>query len=157
MSKETLPDGRIVVGGPTDVKSKVTLSRAEIDKIKHTMYQDFLLAKQQGQIVLGYSFDNWLRDSYRVLTGGHRKADLDTEHKLGKISKAEHDALDELRIKTATAINQMDTRDLDKYGIQYLEHSQAVSVGDKTLQIPTHRKDMIKFSKDEKKNKIQEC
>jgi hypothetical protein len=151
MSRETLPDGRVVTGGPTDVKGKITLSQRELKEIKETMYKDFLGAKQEGKIALSYSFDTWMRDSYNTLRT-LRKADIDTEHRLGKISKLEHAALNELREKMMIAIMQMDTSGLDKYGVQYIDSNiakVAASQGDSTddrLLIPNHRKNIVKFN-----------
>ena len=153
MSKETLPDGRVIVGGPTDVKARITLSPRELKEIKDNMYKDFLTAKQEGKIALSYSFETWMRDSYRTLQS-LRKADIDTEHRLGKISKSEHMALNELREKMMAAIIQMDISGLDKYGVQYIDSNVArvaATHGDPTdnrLLIPSHRKNVIKFKSD---------
>ena len=150
MAKEFLPDGRVVEGGSTDVKGRVTLNPNELDGLKAQMYKDFLTAKQEGKIGLSYTFDSWLRDSCNTLRS-LRKADLETEYKLGKISKAEFDALDEMRVKMISAIIQMDVSGLDKYGIQYIDPTFAqiaagrASTLDNRLLIPSHRKDVIKF------------
>ena len=156
MAKEFLPDGRVIEGGSTDVKGRIILSRNEIDGLKAEMYKDFLTAKQEGKIGLGYTFDSWLRDSINTLSS-LRKADLETEYKLGKISKAEFDALDEMRIKMISAIMQMSVADLDKYGVQFIDPTFAqIAAGraaalDNRLLIPKHRKDVIKF-----KNEIKQ-
>jgi hypothetical protein len=156
MAKEFLPDGRVVEGGSTDVKGSIVLNRNEIDGLKAQMYKDFLTAKQEGKIGLGYTFDSWLRDSCNTLRS-LRKADLETEYKLGRISKAEFDALDEMRIKMISAIIQMDVAGLDKYGVQYIDPTFAqmaagrASPLDDRLLIPNHRKDVIKF-----KNEIKQ-
>lgn len=150
MAKEFLPDGRVVEGGSTNVTGKVSLNRYEIDGLKAEMYKDFLTAKQEGKIGLGYTFDSWLRDSCNTLRS-LRKADLETEYKLGKISKAEFDALDEMRVKMISAIIQMDVTSLDKYGVQFIDPTFAqiaagrASALDDRLLIPSHRKDVIKF------------
>jgi len=150
MAKEFLPDGRVIEGGSTDVKGRITLNKNEIDGVKAQMYQDFLTAKQEGKIGLGYNFDSWLRDSCNTLRS-LRKADIETEYKLGKISKAEFDALDEMRVKMISAIIQMDVSDLDKYGIKFINSSVATVVAGNDLLIPSHRKDVIKF-----KNEIKQ-
>ena len=153
MSRETLPDGRVIVGGPTDVKARITLTSRELKEIKENMYKDFLGAKQEGKIALSYSFDTWIRDSYNTLKT-LRKADIDTEHRLGKISKSEHTALNELREKMMVAIIRMDISGLDKYGVQYIDSNiakVAATQGDPTdnrLLIPNHRKNVIKFKSD---------
>lgn len=152
MAKEKLPDGRIIEGGPTDIKGKITITVNELKTIKKQMYADFLDAKQQGKIELGYTFDSWLRDSINTLRT-LRKADIETEWRLGKISKAEFDALEEMRCKMISAILQMNISDLDKYGVQHIDPtvSQMLSAQgqplDSRLLIPTRRKNMIKFKR----------
>jgi len=149
---EKLSDGRTIVGGPTDVKGKTTLSIEELKLIKNNMYRDFLTAKQEGKIALGYSFESWLRDSLNTLRT-LRKADIDTEHRIGKISTAEYDALDEMRQKLISAILQMDISELDKYGVQFIDPTIAQVIAsqqqplDSRLLIPNHRKDLIKFKR----------
>jgi hypothetical protein len=157
MSKETLKDGRTIEGGPTNVRGGVTVTKAGIKTLKIKMYTEFLQAKQDGKIGLSYTFDEWLKSSVDTLRT-LRKYDIDTEMNLGKISRAEHDALDEIRVKMITAIIQMDVSELDKYGVQYIDSTAAkiaagssASVLDNRLLIPTHRKDVIKFKPDAKK------
>jgi len=154
--KEVLPDGRIVTGMPTNVNADVRLTPHELKETKRQMYHDFLEAKQKGQIDLGYTFDSWLRNSLDTLRT-IRKADIDTEYKLGKIGKLEHDALEEMRVKLISAILRMDTMDLDKYGVQYIDPTTAqllqqqdspVSQVDNRLLIPQHRKGKVKFKRD---------
>lgn len=152
MSKETTPDGRVIEGVSTDVKGTINLNVNEMNGIKAQMYKDFLEAKQSGKIGLAYTFDSWLRDSLNTL-GSLRKADIETEFRLGKISKVEFDALDELRTKTISGIINMDISDLDKYGVQYIDPTVAQVIAgqsssrlDNRLLIPTHRKDVIKIS-----------
>ncbi len=147
MAKEILADGREVEGGATNVRGSIALTPNELRLIKKQMYVDFLNAKQEGKIGLSYTFDSWLRDSCNTLRT-LRKYDIETEHKLGKISKAEFDALEEMRVK-------MDISDLDKYGIQHINPSFSQMVNnsaiDNRLLVPQHRKNIIKFKKDEVK------
>jgi len=146
MAKEKLPDGRIITGGPTNVKGNVNLNVSEIKALKEQMYQDFLLAKQEGKVTLEYTFDSWLRDSINMLRNV-RQADIVTEYKLGKISKSEYDALEEMRVKMISAIIRMDIRDLDKYGIQHLDPSIATVRTGGGLLLPDYRKNKVKFNK----------
>jgi len=146
MSKERLPDGRIIEGGHTDVKGSINITISGIKELKQQMYQDFILAKQQGKINLEYTFESWLRDSMNMLRTV-RQADIVTEYKLGKISKAEYDALEEMRQKMITAIIRMDINDLDKYGISQIDSSIATVRTGGGLLIPNYRKNTVKFKK----------
>jgi len=150
MTKERLPDGRIIEGGPSNVRGKVTLSREELKIVKSNMYRDFLLAKKGGQISLSYTFDLWLRDSMNMLRGV-RQADIKTELMLGKVSQAEFDALDEMRLKMISAILQMDISDMDKYGIQYIDPS-ATEMKKAQVLVPEYRKNKVRFHRDPEEN-----
>jgi hypothetical protein len=144
---ERLPDGRVVTGGPTDVKGKVTLTANEKKELKQQMYQDFLSAKQTGKINLEYTFDSWIRDSMEMLKGA-RKAEIETQRRVGTLSEAEYKALNEVRENMISAIIQMDFSEFDKYGIQFIDPSSAtVRTGDGLL-LPSHRKDVVKFKKE---------
>jgi len=159
MSKETTPDGRVIEGVSTNVKGTIRLNENELNGIKAQIYKDFLEAKQSGKIGLAYTFDSWIRDSLNTLRT-LRRADLETEFRLGKIAKVEFDALDELRTKMISGIIKMDISDLDKYGVQYIDPTVAQVVAgqsssrlDNRLLIPNHRKDVIKIKPEEIRQK----
>ena len=152
---ETLKDGRVIHGGPSDVKGRTSLTAAEKKTLKMQMYNDFLTAKGAGQISLGATFDTWLRNAAEMLRT-RRKKELDDDLNVGRISQAEHSALNELRENTLNAIITMDCSELDKFGVQFVNPesmSDPVNTGDELL-LPNHRKNKVKFTRDTMKPKI---
>ena len=147
---EKRADGRVITGGPTDVKGKVTLSSGDKKELKDQMYQDFLTAKQTGKIQIEYKFDSWLRDSVQVLRGP-RKTELDMQFQLGTLAESEHKALNELRENMISMIISMDVSGLDQYGLNYITPTTTEMVNSQTgerLLIPTHRKGVVKIPRE---------
>jgi hypothetical protein len=152
MAEET-PLGIRVEGHPSDVKGSIVpfATPRESQKLKDEMYKDFLLAKSQGEIALDYHFQSWVNRSLNMLRE-HRKRDILSEWEMGKIGKAEYDALEEMRVKMIEAIVHMDLSDLDAYGIQHLDLSKAAAAtvesaptNGRQKMTPEHRKNVVKF------------
>jgi len=148
---ETTPLGVSVSGNPGDVAGSVKsfVPPAEMRKLKEEMYSDFLLAKQKADVPLDYPFAKWVRRSLETLEN-RRKHDIRTEWEMGRIGKAEHDVLEEFRLKMVEAIRKMDVSDLDQYGIQHLNPQalQMVQAGARVTehveQTPTYRPGVVK-------------
>ena len=139
---EVTPSGLIVQGQPLNVNARVT--QLSVDTMKRIMYNDFLDAKELAQIPMDYTFDEWVRDSLTCLVH-RRRQDVQEDFMMGKLSRAERDALEELRIKMIEVVSLMDTSDLDKYGVQWVDQSaRQYAFMSKGILTPLSRHDVVK-------------
>ena len=141
---ETLPDGRIIHGQPTNIRAPKP--EINVKELKEQMYADFLDAKEMGKIPLMYKFDNWIRDSLKCLREW-RKVQIQKDWEAGILSVAGRNYLEEMRVKMIEVIQIMNVSDKDQYGIQYVDASaRNYSFTDGGILVPTHRTGVVKPS-----------
>lgn len=146
---ESTADGRIIHGHPGDVKGIAVVSDSK--EVIETSYNDFIDAKELGQIKIGMKFSEWIRDSI-VMLEGHRRQEITEQHLLGQIGQAESDALHEYRIKLIEVLKKADLSSFHEYGVDYVDMavrqlSDAHKRGDIEILTPNHRDIKIKTSK----------
>lgn len=139
---EITPSGIIVTGAPTDVKASAVVPGTR--EVLENIYNDFLDAKQKGDISLECTFDTWIRNSIDMLKN-HRAREIQEQHVMGQIGRAEFEALDEYRKKLVAVLEKCDPRTwgFDQYGIQYIQQSERhlfkEKVGRNDVVVPDNR------------------
>lgn len=145
---ETTADGRIIHGHPGDVKGEAVVPGSK--DVLENSYNDFIDAKELGQIAIGLKFSEWIKNSIDMLEG-HRRVEIEQQHQLGQIGRAEADALHEYRIKLVEVLKKSDLSSFHEYGMDYVDMavrqlSDAQKRGDIEILKPSHRDIKIKTS-----------
>lgn len=117
---EITPLGVKVEGTPTDVRASAVVPGTR--EVLENIYNDFLDAKQKGELALDATFDGWIASSLKMLKG-HRMQEIKDQYSIGQIGRAEYEALEEFRVKLITVLERAEPRfwGFDNYGIQYVQ------------------------------------